>query len=229
MRALRILLITGVILGGIFVVADRIAVNIAESEAADRITFQQGTAGSTEVSIKGFPFLTQVAGKELDEVSITLTGIETNAAGRRVRISEMSADLFQVRLGEGYFSATAARVEGSARISYEDLTKASEDGVRVAYGENGKVRVTGSVEILGRTVTRSVVSTVSLVGGDTIRVRADRVPGEGIPGLEDVIREKTDFDRQIGGLPAGLKLEKVEAKPDGVVFTVTGKDVALAG
>lgn len=229
MRALRILLIISVILGGIFVAADRIAVNMAESEAADRITFQQGTAGSTEVSIKGFPFLTQVAGKELEEVGITLTGIEANAAGRRVRISEMSADLFQVRLGEGYSSATAARAEGTARISYADLTEASEDGVTVAYGQNGKVRVTGSVEILGRTITRSVVSTVSLVDGDTIRVRADKVPGEGIPGLEGAIRKKTDFDRRIGGLPAGLKLEKVEAKPDGVVITVTGKDIELAG
>jgi hypothetical protein len=229
MRALRILLIIAVILGGIFIAADRIAVNMAESEAADRITLQQGTAGSTEVSIKGFPFLTQAAGKELDEVGITLTGIETNAAGRRVRISEMSADLFQVRLGEGYSSATAARAEGTARISYEDLTKASDDGVTVAYGENGKLKVTGSVEILGRTVTRSVLSTVSLVGGDTVRVRADKVPGEGIPGLEGLIRKKTDFDRQLGGLPAGLDLEKVEAKPDGLVFTVAGKDIELAG
>jgi hypothetical protein len=229
MRALRILLIIAVILGGIFVAADRFAVNMAESEAADRVRIQQGTAGSTEVSIKGFPFLTQVVGKELDEVGIKMTGIEASASGRRVRISEMSADLFQVRLGEGYSSATAARAEGTALISYADLTKASDDGATVAYGENGKVKVTGSVDVLGRTVTRSVVSTVSLVGGDTIRVRADKVPGEGIPGLEGMIRKRTDFDRQIGGLPAGLKLEKVEAQPDGVVFTVTGKDVELAG
>jgi hypothetical protein len=196
MRALRILLIIAVILGGFFVAADRIAVNMAESEAADRITFPQGTVGSTEVSIKGFPFLTQVAGKELDEVGITLTGIEANAAGHRVRVGEMSADLFQVRLeGGGYFSATAARAEGTARISYADLTKAAGDGITIPYGDNGKVKV----------------------------------PGEGVPGLEDLIREKTDFDRRIGELSAGLKLEKVEAKPDGVVITVSGKDIALAG
>ncbi|MFF3322256.1 DUF2993 domain-containing protein [Streptomyces sp. NPDC002889] len=229
MRALRILLIVAVVLGGIFVVVDRVAVNMAESKASERIRVQQGAAGSTDVSIKGFPFLTQVAGKELDEVEIKLSGIEASASGRRVRITEMSADLFQVRLGEGYSSATAARAEGVARISYADLTAASDDGVTVAYGGNGKLKVTGSVEFLGRKVTRSVVSTVSLVDGDTIRVRADEVPGEGIPGLEDLVRRRTDFDRQIGGLPTGLELEKVEAKADGVVFTVTGKDVELTG
>ncbi|MEV6395673.1 DUF2993 domain-containing protein [Streptomyces sp. NPDC051907] len=229
MRALRILLIIAVIVGGVFVALDRIAVNMAEDEAAGRIKLQQGRAGSTEVSIKGFPFLTQVAGKELDEVGVTMTGIEASANGRPVRISEMSADLFEVRLGDGYSSATASRAEGEARISYEDLTKAAQDGVTVAYGQNGKVKVTGSVEVLGRTVTRSVVSSVSLVGGTTIRVRADAVPGGGIPGIEELVRKKTDFDRQINGLPAGLKIEKVEARQDGVVFTVAGKDIVLAG
>ncbi|MER6614760.1 LmeA family phospholipid-binding protein [Streptomyces xantholiticus] len=230
MRALRMLLVIAVVLGGLFVVADRVAVNMAESEAADRIKVQEGTADSTDVSIKGFPFLTQAMSKQFDEVEIKLTGIETRAAGRPVRIDEMTADLFDVRVGEGYANAEAARAEGTARITYEDLTRAADDGVTVAYGQNGKVKVTGSVTLpLFGKITRSVVSTVSIVDGDTIRVRADRVPGEGIPGLEGEIRKKTDFDRKLGGLPAGLTLQKVEATPDGVVITVTGKDVELAG
>lgn len=230
MRALRMLLVIAVVLGGLFVVADRVAVNMAESEAADRIKVQEGTADSTDVSIKGFPFLTQAMSKQFDEVEIKLTGIETRAAGRPVRIEEMTADLFDVRVGEGYANAEAARAEGTARIIYEDLTRAADDGVTVAYGQNGKVKVTGSVTLpLFGKITRSVVSTVSIVDGDTIRVRADRVPGEGIPGLEGEIRKKTDFDRKLGGLPAGLTLQKVEATPDGVVITVTGKDVELAG
>ncbi|ATW52666.1 LmeA family phospholipid-binding protein [Streptomyces peucetius] len=230
MRALRMLLVIAVVLGGLFVVADRVAVNMAESEAADRIKVQEGTADSTDVSIKGFPFLTQAMSKQFDEVEIKLTGIETRAAGRPVRIDEMTADLFDVRVGEGYANAEAARAEGTARITYEDLTRAADDGVTVAYGQNGKVKVTGSVTLpLFGKITRSVVSTVSIVDGDTIRVRADRVPGEGIPGLEGEIRKKTDFDRKLGGLPAGLTLQKVEATPEGVVITVTGKDVELAG
>ncbi|MFJ8075664.1 DUF2993 domain-containing protein [Streptomyces sp. NPDC096176] len=230
MRALRILTVIVVVLGALFVAVDRIAVNMAESEAAERIKVQEGTADSTDVSIKGFPFLTQAMDKTFDEVTISLTGIETRAAGRPVRIEEMTADLFDVRVSDGYSSATAARAEGTARISYADLTEAADDGVSVAYGQNGKVKVTGSVTlpVFGK-ITRSVVSTVSIVDGDTIRVRADKVPGEGIPGLEGEVRQKTDFDRKLGGLPEGLELTKVEAGPDGVVITVTGKDVRLAG
>ncbi|MEV4948219.1 DUF2993 domain-containing protein [Streptomyces sp. NPDC053755] len=228
MRALRVLLIVAVVLGGLFVGLDRLAVNYAESEAADRVRLGPGRAGSTEVDIKGFPFLTQLMDKRLDEVDVKLTGVEATAGSRRIRISEMTAALHDVTVNGDYSSARAGSATGTALISYADLTAASDRDVTVAYGGNGKVKVTGGIEILGRTVTRSVISTVTVTGGDTIRVRADEVPGEGIPGVEGLVRERTDFDRRIGGLPAGMKLEKVEAREDGVAIAVTGKDVVLA-
>ncbi|MEU6880894.1 DUF2993 domain-containing protein [Streptomyces sp. NPDC046712] len=229
MRALRVLLIVAVLLGGIFVGIDRLAVSYAESEAADRVRLGPARAGSTDVDIKGFPFLTQIMDKRFDEVDVKLTGVEATAGGRKIRIGELTASLHDVTLNGDYTSARAGTVSGTGLISYEDLAAASEREVKVAYGGNGKLKVTGGVEILGRTVNRSVVSTVTLIDGDTIRVRADSVPGDGIPGLERLVRQRTDFDREIGGLPAGMKLEKVEAREDGVAITVTGKDVVLAG
>ncbi|MFD7321827.1 DUF2993 domain-containing protein [Streptomyces sp. NPDC059875] len=229
MRALRILLIVAIVLGGLFVGVDRLAVAYAESEAADRVRLGPARAGSTDVDIKGFPFLTQAMDKRFDEVDVVLTGVDATAGGRKIRIGELTAALHDVTLNEDYTSARAGTVSGTALISYADLAAASEREVKVAYGGNGKVKVTGAVEILGRTLTRSVVSSVTLVDGDTIRVRADEVPGDGIPGLEGLVRKRTDFDREIGGLPAGMKLEKVEAREDGVAITVTGKDVVLAG
>ncbi|MEU1438399.1 DUF2993 domain-containing protein [Streptomyces sp. NPDC005786] len=229
MRALRILLIVVVVLAGVFIAVDRAAVYFAESEAADRVVVPGARTGSTDVSIKGFPFLTQVAGSELDEVDVKVTGIEATAAGRSLRISRMDAELHQVRLTDGFSGATAARATGTAVISYEDLTKAAADGVAVEYGGNGKVKVTGAVNILGRTLSRSVLSTVTLVDGHTVRVHADKVPGEGIPGLEGLVREKTDFEREVGTLPNGLKLERIQPTADGLEISVTGTDVRLAG
>ncbi|MFD5039174.1 DUF2993 domain-containing protein [Streptomyces sp. NPDC058378] len=231
MRALRILLIIAVVLGGVFVAVDRAAVYFAESEAEDRVTFGEAEAGSTDVSIKGFPFLTQVTGRELDRVDVTVKDVRADAAGRTVRISEIRAQLREVTLGAGYTSATASRATGTAVISYAALTEAADEGVTVAYGGDGKVKVTGSVQIplLGKTLTRSVLSTVTLVDGDTVRVHADEVPGEGIPGLEDLVRKKTDFERGIGGLPEGLELEKIEVAPGGLEISMSGADIHLAG
>lgn len=107
MRALRILLVVVVVLAGVFIAVDRAAVYFAESEAADRVVVQGARIGSTDVSIKGFPFLTQVAGSELDEVDVKVTGIETSAGGRTLRISRMNAELRQVRLTDGFSGATA--------------------------------------------------------------------------------------------------------------------------
>ncbi|MET9372568.1 DUF2993 domain-containing protein [Streptomyces sp. NPDC002992] len=229
MRALRVLLIVAVLLGGVLVGVDRIAAAYAESEAADRVRLGPARAASTDVDIKGFPFLTQLMDRRFDEVDVVLTGVEATAGGRKIRIGEMTAALHDVTLNEDRTSARAGTVSGTALISYADLAAASEREVKVAYGGDGKVKVTGGVEILGRTVTRSVVSTVTLIDGNTIRVRADRVPGGGIPGLEDLVRQRTDFDRQIGGLPDGMKLEKVEAREDGVAISVSGRNIALTG
>ncbi|MEU2179317.1 LmeA family phospholipid-binding protein [Streptomyces thermolilacinus] len=229
MRALRTLLIIAVVLGGLFTIADRLAVAAAEGEAADRIQARQGLSTAPDVSIRGFPFLTQVMGGELDQVDVAMTGVEATAGGRTVRVGELNAELRGVRLENGYSRAVAASATGTARISYEELRKASDNDVVLGYGGDGKLKVTGSIELLGRKVTRSVLSTVSVVDGDTLRVRADKVPGEGIPGVEELVRERTDFDREVKGFPAGLKIQRVEATPDGLQIAVTGQNVVLAG
>ncbi|MFI1190742.1 DUF2993 domain-containing protein [Streptomyces californicus] len=229
MRALRILLVLVVLLGGLFLAVDRAAVSFAESEAEDRVAMSADGAASTEISIKGFPFLTQLAASRLDRVDLDLTGMETSAGGRAVRVSEVRAQLHDVKLGSGYRSATAARATGTALVSYKDLTAAASDGVVVEYGGKGKAKVTGTVEVLGRPISRSVLSSVTRADGHTVKVRADKVPGEGIPGVEDLIRERTDFEGDIDGLPRGLELQEVEVTEKGLEITVTGSNVSLTG
>ncbi len=235
MRVIRTLLITAVILGGLFVAADRAAVYFAENQAAEKIRTSQGLSGTPDVSIKGFPFLTQVLNSELDEVDVKLDGVTAGAGDRSITVSGFDAQLHNVRINSSFTSAVAGRASGTAHLSYEDLTKATGDpDVTVAYGgQNGssgnQVKVTGKVTAMGQPVQNSVVSTVTVVNGDTVRVRANEVPSQGIPGLEQKIRQKTDFDRRISGLPKGIKLDKVVATPTGVDITLTGTDVNLAG
>ncbi|MFD3997010.1 DUF2993 domain-containing protein [Streptomyces sp. NPDC058548] len=228
MRALRILLIVAVVLGGVLVGIDRLAVGYAEDEAAGRVKLSSAKSDAVEVDIKGFPFLTQVADKRLDEVDVRLTGVTATAGDKNIRVGELNVALRDVTVTGDWAGAKAGSASGTALISYADLTAASDQEAVVAYGGNGKVKVTGGVKVMGRTLTRTVLSTVTVVNGDTIRVRADEVPGEGIPGIEDLVRARTDFDRSIGVI-AGMNVEKVEPRPDGLAVTVTGKDVVLAG
>ncbi|MEU7296494.1 LmeA family phospholipid-binding protein [Streptomyces exfoliatus] len=228
MRALRILLIVAVVLGGVLVGIDRLAVAYAESEASGRVKLSAARTESIEVDIKGFPFLTQVADQRFDEIDVKATGVSATAGSKRIRVDELTMALRDVTVTGDWAGAKAGSASGTALISYADLTAASDREATVAYGGNGKVKVTGGVTVMGRTLTRTVLSTVTVVNGDTIKVRADEVPGEGIPGIEEMVRERTDFERPIGVI-AGMKVEKVEPRPEGLAVTVSGRDIVLAG
>ncbi|MEV6838540.1 DUF2993 domain-containing protein [Streptomyces sp. NPDC051133] len=231
MRALRILLVLVVILGVLFVIVDRVAVHFAEGEAADKLKASQNLASTPDVSIKGFPFLTQVAGGSLDDVQVGIKDYEatTGTAGEKIRIDDLTADMKGVSFSGDYSSATAADASGTATIAYDQLLNAvKDDPVRLplgatgkvtglSYGGNGKVRAT--VEVAG--VPLPVLGT-AMVQGDTVKVHADGLPKFGNQAL-DVSEVK------IGALPGGIKLDKVQAAQDGVEVTVKGSDVRLAG
>ncbi|MEO3978445.1 DUF2993 domain-containing protein [Streptomyces sp. CAU 1734] len=249
MRAVRILLILAVVLGGIFIAADRIAVHYAESEAADRIRSSQDLSDTPEVSIKGFPFLTQVADRRLERVDISLAGITASAGGRPVRVTEVRAELSDVLIRGNFSSAVAARADGSARISYADLARSAPGGATVSWAgadraAKNQVKVTGPLvrvlEGAGIPVPRAVAdalgdrsvtvhSEVELTGGDTVRLRAESLPDLPVPGFDTELRRALDYELRIERLPVGLKLDRARVDQGGIEFSGTGRDVALVG
>ncbi|MEU0677306.1 DUF2993 domain-containing protein [Streptomyces sp. NPDC006172] len=245
MRALRILLVVVVILGGLFVIADRLAVNFAEDETANKLKANEGLATTPDVSIKGFPFLTQVAGGELDDVEVGIKDYEAAAGtgGEKIRIQNLQADMKGVAFSSDFSSATAASATGSASISYAELLKAAKSEpnqvgpgvtaqvVGLSDGGNGKIKVTVEASVLGTKLPQplTVLSSVA-VEGDTVRVHADTLPSfGGVRAAENEVRSITDFKQKIDDLPGGIKLDKVEAATDGVKISVKGSNVRLAG
>ncbi|MFI5759179.1 DUF2993 domain-containing protein [Streptomyces sp. NPDC051569] len=249
MRALRILLIFVVIFGGLFVAADRAAVYFAEDEVAGRIQSSQGVNTTPEVSIKGFPFLTQVVGGSLDEVDISLDGVTATADGHAVRVTEVKANLRDVRMDSSFSSATASSATGSAHISYADLMKSAPQGTTVGYAgperaakgqvklsgtltdvlEAANIPVPGAVAALLGGEELTVYSTVSLENGNTVRLSAEDLPKLPVPGLDEQVKGLVDYDLKLAGLPASIKLDRVTATATGLQFSGTGTNVSLAG
>lgn len=242
MRALRILLIVVVILGGLFVIADRVAVHLAEGEVADKLKTTENLAVTPDVSIKGFPFLTQVVSGELDDTEVGIKDYEAAAGtdGAKIRIGDIRANFRSVAFSGDYSSATAATADGTATISYDELLKAARseptqifpgataEVVGLADGGNGKIKVNVKVTALGRSSTYPVLSTVT-VDGDTVRVHADNLPNLVVEVAEGKVRSITDFEQKIDDLPGGIELDKVEAAANGVEVAVKGSNVKLAG
>ncbi|MGW5126303.1 LmeA family phospholipid-binding protein [Streptomyces sp. NPDC004069] len=243
MRALRILLIFVVVVGVLFAVVDRVAVHLAQGQAADRLKSAENLASTPDVSIKGFPFLTQLASGELDDVEVGVRDYEvaTGNGARKIRVDGFTADLKGVRFSGDYRSATAATATGTATIAYDELLKAAKsDSAKVAPGVtarvvglsdggDGKIKVEVEVSALGVKQRVSLRSSAA-VRGHKVEVRADSLPVVGGVRLpEGPVRSITDFQQAIDRLPTGIELDSVRATADGVEITLKGSDVELAG
>jgi hypothetical protein len=245
MRALRTFLIVVVVLGILFVIVDRVAVHFAEGEAAGKLKTTENLASTPDVSIEGFPFLTQVASGTLDDVKVGIKDYDatTGTAGKTIRIEDLNADMKGVTFTGDYSSATARTATGTALISYDELLKNARTAptdlgfgftgqvVGLGDGGNGKIKVTVDVKIpgVGAHQKVTVLSTVA-VKDNTVQVHADNLPKlAGVSLAENRFRQAADFQQAIDQLPGGIKLDKVEAAKDGVEIAVQGSNVKLAG
>lgn len=249
MRALRILLIVAVVLGGLFAIADRVAVHFAQNEVADKLKGTENLAETPDVSIKGFPFLTQVASGELDDVEIGIKHYEATASAgtssgpQKIRIDDLNAEMKGVTFSGDYGSATATSATGTALITYGELLKTTRSEptqvapgvtarvVGLSGGGNGKIKIAVEANVLGTKLPSPVYVLSSVTAqGNTVTVHANTSPRIGGVELADSrIRAITDFQQKIDRLPGGIQLDKVQAAKDGVEITVKGSDVRLAG
>lgn len=240
MRPARIVLIVLILLAGLAVAGDRIALMYAETEASDEIKREYGLQKDPDVDIKGFPFLTQVLDKQFQRVDVDLSGIEAPVAGgtggSSLRISTAKAELRDLKVsGSNWDRATAGSAEGRVRITYEDISAALPSGlVKVSYGGKNaagkdQFKATVGADFLGRRYERSATGTISIENGDTVRLQTNRIEGVGgIPGLEDYLREQIDFEWRIEDLPKGIELADVQVTKEGVEITGGGENVELS-
>ncbi|QHC26046.1 LmeA family phospholipid-binding protein [Streptomyces sp. GS7] len=233
MRALKVLLVLVVIFGGLFVAADRLAVNFAEGKAADKLRSMQGITSTPDVSIKGFPFLTQVASRNLQEVDADLDHLAAKSEGRTLTLKHLSAQFRDVTLTSDYSSIeSAGSATATAEISFADLTNAAGGGVKISYGgeKNGRaqVKISPNVPILS---SLDVTGSIDIVHGDSVQVRADGIPAmcRAIPGCERSVRAQTDHAWKLDQLPGNLKLDKVTTTAQGITVTASGSNVKLTG
>ncbi|SHN13925.1 LmeA family phospholipid-binding protein [Actinacidiphila paucisporea] len=233
MRVWRAVLIVAVVLGGLFVAADRIAVSVAQNKAAERAQATEGLDHKPKVSIEGFPFLTQAAFGKLDDVKISADDIAARDGGQSLRIATFDAHLHGVKFSNGYRTAIADSADGVAFITYADLSKAAPLGITVSSAgtsADGKamVRLTGTIPGIGAKL--SVLSQVTVRGADSIGLHAVSLPKELTAlGLEDNVRQQIDFVRQLTHLPSGISLTSLTTSPVGISVAAGGKHVTLAG
>jgi hypothetical protein len=210
---MRRLVIVGVLVIGLLVVLDRVAVVAADHTVAARIQTQENLPSRPSVSIGGFPFLTQAIRGRYDDVTLTVHGFDRIA----VRVDTISVALHGVHVSLGaIFAGHVSSVpidSASARVllSYADLNEyLGPKGITLS-GSDGKVTVSGRVRI--GTQTLSADGTASLnVTSDSVVFRVANAVSVAVP---------------LNGLPFGIVLQSATATKAGIQVIATAQGLVL--
>ncbi|KAB8166994.1 DUF2993 domain-containing protein [Streptomyces sp. 3MP-14] len=240
MRALRISLIVVVVLAVLAVVADRVALYVTQGEVASRVQDRLGLEKEPDVSINGFPFLTQVLGSELDDVHLGISSYAATVDDQELSIHDLDIELDNVTLTGGFTQATAARAHGEGMISYTELTRAYGElmalsgngfGVEFEYAGEGQLLLVLQASAMGQTLDiGELAGDLVLEGGKvTLSVDEDEIPDVGSAEMQESARAQLDQERTIAGLPDGLELTSLEPTEEGLKVTVDGENMTVSG
>jgi hypothetical protein len=232
-------LVVLVVLAGLALVVDRAAAWAAQRAVADQVASElasrQVASAPPEVSVGGFPFLTQVVAGEYDQVTLRLRDVGTGPL--RLPVVELTATGVTApadALVGGVGLITAAHVTGEATVGY-DQVRALTGRESLAFGaDDGRVTLRLPVELGGQELM--LVGTASVaIAGHAIAVRVDSLEVEGAvdlpPGaqpLVDRIAQELSVEVPLPPLPYDLAVESVRAERSGLVVTMRAHDVVLS-
>lgn len=136
-------------LGGLLAI-DRIAHRQAEQAVARSLHSQMQLTDQPEIAIHGFPFLTQVIANRFDRVDLSGTGITAGTPDRPLLVDRMSLKLRDVITAERYQQITAGRLDGTAYVTWGEISR--QIGSPVTPQEGGRVRVDFTAALYGQQV-----------------------------------------------------------------------------
>ena len=227
---MKALLVVVLLLAGLAVLTDRIAVEVAERQIATQLADRGGLVGKPEVEIDGFPFLAQVLAGRYGEVHLSLgQGQLAEAPGARAGVTLHGVRLpLSAALSGSVSEVPVDRVDGSVTLSYDTLA-AELGGDATLAPEGSGLRITRTVELLGYTLPLTAAGTVALDGRDVL-VDVERAAGAGVevPAfLVSRVRDLLDLRDTVAELPFGLQLTGVSPEADGVAVRVEASDTVL--
>jgi hypothetical protein len=240
MITLGVLLVLVLVL---LIVADRAGKGFAEQLIADRVVSQlddqEATSQEPDVTIEGVPFLTQVLAGQYQEIRIVLDDFSGPAGNGKkidmkvldIRAEDVKAPLDTIRTGTG--DIVASTVTGAGTITYANLADLIGQEGLVLSERDGKLVGTAPIKALGQTFNASGTANLALKDG-VVSVSFADVTAEGLPNLPfvrsliDGFVKQLSMDLKVPALPLGMKVQKVEPTPEGLVVTAGASDVSLS-
>jgi LmeA-like phospholipid-binding len=244
---IALLVVLLVLIGGL-VAADRIAANAAEGAIADQTAKEMQARGMStpsepDVSIGGFPFLTQVVGGVYEKITIDID----QPQAQQVKIDNLNLVATDVRaaasdLINGRGDIVATTLSGTATLGWDSVRSLIELAGLPSAFDPSQLKVTGvddnvelrlPVTVAGVTFTLVAKGTLTVADG-RVRLQLTDVGSEGVDSslIRTAIsgfRDRLTATIRVPQMPYRLVIKKVETTSSGVLVTATAADVKLAG
>ncbi len=197
----------------VVLIADRVAVICAQDRLARQIQ-DRGFCVKPQVTIAGFPFLTQVAARRLNKVVI-------RAAGKKlgpVKVKHLDLTLHGMRASRN--GRTASQLSGTALVGFAGLAgMTGMPGLTLAADGPDRVKITvGMGQVTGTAIAR-----VTRAGPGGIRIVV--ISAGGIPmALPGSLHNITV---PLPALPLGMTIKGISVTGQGVLVHIAGQNVRI--
>lgn len=220
----------GLVLAGAVFVVDRYAASRAEDAVARQVQAELQTPAVPRVSIRDFPFLTQLLTGRWSEVRVVAEDVLL-PGGDSLPVRGLDLVLSGVTGEDDYARVRAAHVEGTAILNYGSLPRMG--GQPLTYGGAGRVSVDLLPALAGVPLEATVVGRPVLdVDRQTITLAEPRIVVAGMRVREELARPILRALLRpipVTGVPLGLRLTSLAVDGTGVQVGLVGDDVALRG
>jgi hypothetical protein len=233
-RGLTALLVVLIVLAAAFFIGDQYARSYAQNMIASKVQSSSKLANKPAVSIKGWPFLTQVASRDVKAVDIRTGSVQEQG----LDIASINATANDVRINSHYNGATIGTVNGDAVISYSSLAaKSGVKGLSLSQDPSGgpndaKITLSSLADVMPASVAQflpkgpvSGVAKITQSGPSAVSVQAvsfGKIPLSQLGSIGD-------FTVKIPQLPMGMSVSGLSLTPQGAGVQVTAHDVTLGG
>ena len=213
-------LIALVVLIVILVGIDFGAKAFAENAIATKID-SSGLGTKPSVDIEGFPFLTQVASRDLSQIDINAS----NFTVKQVVISSLHATATGVHINGSFNGGTVDKINGTVVVSFATVTNLIPiPGLTVsADPADGPDAIKFNSSLGGAT------GKIEQVNSNTIKVEVGNLTG--LAGLASLIGGSaiaSSYTFDIPTLPAGLVVRSISVTSQGIVATASAQNTTLS-
>ncbi|MGH3736510.1 MAG: LmeA family phospholipid-binding protein [Micromonosporaceae bacterium] len=232
------LLVIVLVLLGVVVAADRGAAWAAEGRISEQVAEKAAERdiamqGEPEVTVEGFPFLTQVFGGEYQAITIVMRKLSVDGVTVErldVRATTVKAELSDVMNGTG--EIRAGHVTGEATVPFAAVEEVIGIEGGSVDGADGKLLIhvpfdygSGSIRAVA-VASVKVKGTVLHVDVESIRPEKGKLPSFAQSALDDYAGELSR-DIKLPKLPYDMKITSAKVTGAGVVAVAEADNVPL--